>query len=353
MHSPPRSADGNSSGSSVGKFILIICLVISLLANITQYQSTHQSESSILSFATAIHGGGDTRDPKQRKPKLGDGCRHVFLDVGSNIGVHSRILFEPSMYPIKNNTNSIAANSGVAKFSARNFFEEEFGLEDDRVNTEICIFAFEPNPKHIQRQRELEKVYSNMGWRYHFLPVGVSDVDSEITFYHIGKGNKQLERGFTMIKERCNRKCEPERVKVYRLSDWINNEIHDRIIPENNRAIDKTIAPRVIMKMDVEMGEWILLPDLISSGILCQSIDTLLGEFHTYTHRRDFPMHFPNNNFTLKTHLEAGILKRQMMKMIEHNMICSTKIVEADDESYELDGIPYPDGTEDSSWVNY
>ena len=153
---------------------MIICLIISILANITQYQSKLQNGSSILS-AIAISGSGGIRDPKQRKSKLGDGCRHVFLDVGSNIGVHSRILFEPSMYPIKNNTNAIAANSGLAKFSARHFFEEQFGLEDDRVNTEICIFAFEPNPKHIQRQRELEQVYKNMGWRYHFLQAGVSE----------------------------------------------------------------------------------------------------------------------------------------------------------------------------------
>lgn len=109
-----------------------------------------------------------------------------------------------------------------------------------------------------------------------------------------------------MIKERCNRKCEPEQVKVNRLSDWINNEIQDRIIPESDSTIDETIAPRVMMKMDVEMAEWIVLPDLISSGVLCQSIDTLLDEFHTYTHRRDFPMHFPNNNFTPKTHLFSG-----------------------------------------------
>ena len=31
--------------------------------------------------------------------RLGDGCYHVFLDVGSNRGVHGRFFFEPVVCP--------------------------------------------------------------------------------------------------------------------------------------------------------------------------------------------------------------------------------------------------------------
>ena len=34
-----------------------------------------------------------------RKPNLLDGCYHVYLDVGSNIGVQVRKLFQPAEYP--------------------------------------------------------------------------------------------------------------------------------------------------------------------------------------------------------------------------------------------------------------
>ena len=34
-----------------------------------------------------------------RKPSLLDGCYHVYLDVGSNIGVQVRKLFQPDEYP--------------------------------------------------------------------------------------------------------------------------------------------------------------------------------------------------------------------------------------------------------------
>ena len=50
---------------------------------------------------------GDGSDPKTVETKsddrehsvLGDGCYHIFIDAGSNRGVHGRFLFEPEKYP--------------------------------------------------------------------------------------------------------------------------------------------------------------------------------------------------------------------------------------------------------------
>ena len=52
------------------------------------------------------------------QPKLGDGCYHVFLDVGSNIGVHARFLYEPDLFP--------ESRSSVATFA------KEFGSPRDK-----------------------------------------------------------------------------------------------------------------------------------------------------------------------------------------------------------------------------
>lgn len=71
-----------------------------------------------------------SRDAKKR---LGDGCFHVFLDVGANIGVHGRFLFEPKKYP--------------EAVVARAIFDEEFGAERD--NRDVCAFEFEPNPRAV------------------------------------------------------------------------------------------------------------------------------------------------------------------------------------------------------------
>lgn len=329
---------------NVSSVFLLVCLLVSLLGNITQLQQQSIGSGGENNTINISSRYTKPNNQQRRRPKLGDGCRHVFLDVGSNIGVHGRILFEPHLYPIRNSTNAFTQTENVVTFSARTFFKEQLGPEDERVNTDICIFSFEPNPRHVQRQKELEEVYNKLGWRYHFIHAGVSDVDSEITFYHIGKGVKVLERGFTMIKERCHRTCIPEKVKVFRLSDWINNEIHDRIIPDDIMEYrDSVLAPRVVMKLDIEMAEWVVLPDLITSGVLCQNVIALLAEFHLYEHRRDYPIHFLQNNWTLHTYKEAEVLKEEMIGMINRNKLCSAKIIEGDDESYELDGMPFPE----------
>ena len=36
---------------------------------------------------------------ERRGSDLLDGCRHVYLDVGSNIGVQVRKLYQPELYP--------------------------------------------------------------------------------------------------------------------------------------------------------------------------------------------------------------------------------------------------------------
>ena len=64
-----------------------------------------------------------------------DGCHHVYLDVGSNVGVQVCKLFQPSYYP-------------NAPFLT--IFDKEFGPVDER-RTSVCAVGFEPNPHHTKR----------------------------------------------------------------------------------------------------------------------------------------------------------------------------------------------------------
>jgi len=176
-----------------------------------------------------------------------DGCYHVFLDVGSNIGNHVRFLFEPQLYP-------------AAKI-ARNFFKEAFGPELDRLNTDICVFSFEPNPDHYSRHEHLRRAYNSLNWRYTPIHAGVAHHTGNITFYHTGD-----DLGFTTKKSNCRKECRPEQVPIIRLADWIKREVADRRIPlTGNNTI---MPPRVVMKMDVEFMEYEILPDLMLSGIV-------------------------------------------------------------------------------------
>ena len=153
-------------GVTTGILLLLFMLVI---------QHKQSAKLSNLAPATSI------QHTSHHGRKRGDGCHHIFLDVGANIGVHSRFLFEPKLYP--------------QSVMAQNIYNEQFGKEDrDKLHL-FCAFAFEPNPNHEVRHMKLENVYEEMGWRYHYIQAAASDTDGNLTFYHNNdEGN--MEWGF-------------------------------------------------------------------------------------------------------------------------------------------------------------
>ena len=65
-------------------------------------------------------------------------CEHVYLDVGTNIGVQIRKLYEPTKYP----------HAGVEPI-----FAQHFG---PAPRCGVCTIGFEPNPVHRHRLQRLE-----------------------------------------------------------------------------------------------------------------------------------------------------------------------------------------------------
>jgi hypothetical protein len=230
----------------------------------------------------------------------------------------------------------------------------------------------------------MEGAYAAVGWRYHFVHAGASDEDGMMTFYHVGRGDRTLERGFSTNGGKCRPRrdgngktrivdCTEEAVKVVRLSSWIDREVHGRIIPEDmmegrtrqtsskekkkkkkkKKTTTTTLPPRVVMKMDIETSEFLVLPDLLTSGVLCRDVDALIGEFHTASHSGDYPISFPRRGggggeedgggaWTLDTPADADRLKDEMIGLVRRNPNCKTEIVIGDDETYERDGMPWP-----------
>eukprot|EP00984_Skeletonema_dohrnii_P022283 scaffold11421_cov77-Skeletonema_dohrnii-CCMP3373.AAC.3 len=155
-----------------------------------------------------------TQSTNQRQPKLADGCYHVFLDVGANIGIHARFLFEPDLYP--DSTTSVAA------------FAREFGYPRD--NRDYCVFAFEPNPKFKQRHHDMEKAFQAMGWRYTPILAGASNADGNFTFFHSAFEKEPWETGFsaTASKTLYGHDAIQKNVPIIRLASWIQKEVEGR-----------------------------------------------------------------------------------------------------------------------------
>ena len=84
-----------------------------------------------------------------------DGCYHIYLDVGSNIGIQVRKLFEPGLYP----------NASVLEV-----FDTYFGPIDSKGQRQdtVCAVGFEPNPHHTLALKSIEEAHRACGWRTTF-----------------------------------------------------------------------------------------------------------------------------------------------------------------------------------------
>ena len=102
-----------------------------------------------------------------------DNCYHVYLDVGSNIGIQIRKLFEPSVYP----------DAAVHPIYDLNFgtFENRQRYENEH---KVCTVGFEPNFQHTAYLKNLEKIYNDCGWKVKiFTETAVSDHNGAATFF--------------------------------------------------------------------------------------------------------------------------------------------------------------------------
>jgi len=78
-----------------------------------------------------------------------DGCQRVYLDVGSDVGIQIRKLFEPELYP---------------EAKVLPIFDSRFGPPKERKrDTGLCAVGFEPNPLNQARLLELETAYRKQG----------------------------------------------------------------------------------------------------------------------------------------------------------------------------------------------
>jgi Methyltransferase FkbM domain len=205
----------------------------------------------------------------------------------------------------------------------------------DAHGKNVCTFEIEPNPAHAPAHERNAAAYKAMGWRYHYMPFAASHEDNAtLEFYHqaYDLNHEVSEWGFSSSPIRKTDMV--EHVPSLHLSKWLENHVRDRIIPEVPRGGDEAIAigPKVVMKMDIEGAEWTVLPDMITSGALCDSVDYLFGEFHNF---------FWNNATAWEDFYVP--LRQGIHNILQSSTNCKTKFEELDDEVYLNDGMPLPE----------
>ena len=116
------------------------------------------------------------------------------------------------------------------------------------------------------------------------------------------------------------------------------------------------------MKLDVEFMEYQVLPDLMLTGVLCDVVDAVMGEFHlARVIKYLWPVTFAvggrggeepaategedgRKNWTLAWG-HAHFISQEWLRMVEHNPHCRTRFSMQDDESYRNDGMALPNKT--------
>ena len=177
-------------------------------------------------------------------------CTLFYIDVGTNIGVQIRKLYEPSRYP----------NAPVLAI-----FDKYFG---DRRG-EVCAIGIELNPSHTSRLIALESHYrADCGYNVKiFTETAASARNEENTTFWSDNAWDHLEWGASIHKTANHVDGTPQIVKAMNLARFLREEI----IPH---------ARTIVMKLDVEGAEREILPHLVLSGALC-SIDLAFMELHS------------------------------------------------------------------------
>jgi hypothetical protein len=250
-----------------------------------------------------------------------DGCQYVYLDVGTNVGVQIRKLYEPELYP------------GAKILS---FFDELF--EKDRKHLfSLCAVGFEPNIHHTSKLNALEAAYSAKGWRVKiFTETAVSMVDGNATFFFDRVARpEQHEWGASLIPWHksmgTTSENDPEEDKI---QTTVRTMDFAKYLLENvaRRRINEMLNHSVLMKLDIEGSEHTILPHLIMTGSLC-SINKIFLETHRWG-----AVKFPDGSS------DGQFLSFFKQFVSSYNVTsCSTSILDVDDESYRDSDFPLPD----------
>ena len=242
-------------------------------------------------------------------------CAHVFLDVGTNLGVQIRKLAEPDKY------------RGAPILRT---FRDLFGPPPW---CHVCTVGFEPNPRHERRLDVLEeRLRAARAPPLFLFRAAASDADGTAPFLkvgHEGDASKHLrtQRLWLAGSLTYNDSAASTRVPTVDLA---------RVV----RAADAALRPRgdggkILMKLDVEGSEDRVLLHLVRTRALCL-VDLIAVEWH-----RPAPHWFRDDAATrLLSNVTVGV--RALLQRLLPRRGCRTLLTPADDETFYKDGRPWP-----------
>ena len=306
-------------------------------------------------FAVQAEASPAATDFELQVSKLMDAykCNAVYLDVGSNIGVQIRKLFEPSLYAHADPKMPLLAryfrNADITRLLNATppvlpIFDEHFGPAP-RCN--VCAIGIEPNPRHADRLLALQHALRAAGAAVLILNGTAADVSDGTTVLQLSRssapwGPRVNDVGMTTLPvdtptprsiRGSSRLKAVRTVDLARLILFIRGKLRQRLSAQPQPpGADSSHHGKIVMKLDTEGAEFRLLPHLIARKAAC-SVDFMFLEWHrvvTSTQRAI------KQNVTDTLALPG----------------CNVVVSSLDDETFMYDGMPLPNNSvcEPSSW---
>ena len=305
-------------GSSL-TFIFIL-IIFSFFYHGVVSTSTNNNEESLVQFARLKEVHNEQKNKFYQFIKSGK-CQHVYLDIGTNIGVQIRKLYQPEGYP----------NAPILPF-----FNKSFG--DVRTRHKVCSVGFEASRVHTDRLIKLQQAYQDAGYPcVIFTNTAVGTYNGIVEFFHDYKktapvlDGRSIEDGATAVRH-SDATTHDDAISLD-LNAFLHQLVNKFEKVSSNQqppfARGSSSSRSIVAKLDIEGSEFSVLPHLLVHGSLCL-LDAIMIEWH----------------WTMRKFLIKNRALHDIEKMIDNLLLttnCKVKQVDLDDETYAKDNnVPLP-----------
>jgi len=249
-------------------------------------------------------------------------CKRIFVDLGANIGVNVRKMFEPKKY---------------LGDQLEPYFQRHFGGPGWRrapaEKSHICALAFEPNPQHMPRLKDIEKAYKKNGWQVHFYNYAIWREEGQMTF----NNTAIRDSGADLTAEGAHLNMREVSAEVVQ-DDAAISKVRTINFADFIDTLPKGTVKLVLM--DIEGAEYETLAQLMAEKKLCRNwIWNLLVEAHTWGEITHWGK---PESFTPGVHPRSMLAIRERVNQMNDMKWCGdsdnvTYVAKLDDETFQKD----------------
>lgn len=195
-----------------------------------------------------------------------DGCLHVYLDVGTNVGIQFRKLYAPEKYP-----DALIRDEFVRYFGG--------GKRED-----VCAFGWEPNPHHKADLLRLQDGYRALGRRITINTEAAAGIFDGKGIFKTDGDAKNYEWGSKVEPVQPGAAPPADAVLVVDIAAWIVKNVVHRRVPNATGSL----PPAVVMKLDIEGSDENVLAKMFQLGALCSLDMIYLEKWHVRNEVHNF-----------------------------------------------------------------